>query len=467
MPRALTARQCVWLRIAAALALSASTSAFLTLDTLRQASAGSNTAFLLATPVLGALIATGIRPSPGVGDSEFDWIIAVIFAAGSLLALELLSRRLPTLAGLWHWDHYASVIWAMSIGMVLFTARHVLRLWRLWVFALCAAPAIPYLLLTAQLGGTEDSAVLAAAGLGTVAVYLATSTLGTARRLAAATINLGGAIGASHLLGMQDTWTRPVVVAGLVPVVTVVVVRRAAHRHVAGSLAAHPAKGSLRFPDVGLRSYGVLALIGAALLVLSPQVAAVQPALYADSGWIKEMGLARTADFTFIGRFIGPGTTLTRYAMPPSNADPAVAVDVITAPNLARLNDYTDAVWYPSPTPVNYRPVELGGPAGVEARSAQSDPDAAEADSAGQWYALSWLWQTEHAYERITVVVNQDLNSGTPPSPPQPLTWTNALLEPALWLTRQQPAPIGAVAKRVSRTGALVAERILQAGTSR
>lgn len=72
-----TAARHIRMRIAFALALSAGASALSALDAFRDAGAGSYTAFLVVTPVLGALIATGIRPSPGVGDSEFDWILAV------------------------------------------------------------------------------------------------------------------------------------------------------------------------------------------------------------------------------------------------------------------------------------------------------------------------------------------------------------------------------------------------------
>lgn len=154
-----SAAQHTRLRIAIALTLSAGAWVLPALDALRDAGAGSYTAFLVVIPVLGALIATGIRPSPGVGDSEFDWILAIIFAAASLLALSLLSRRLPTMAGLWHWNHFTCLVWAMTAGMVLFSARHVLRLWRLWLFAFCVTPAVPLLLVTAHLGGTEDNAV--------------------------------------------------------------------------------------------------------------------------------------------------------------------------------------------------------------------------------------------------------------------------------------------------------------------
>ncbi len=440
---------------------------FTSIEALRQASTGSYTAFLIVTPALGALIASGIRPSPGVGDTEFDWIVAIVFAASGLLTIRLLSQRLPTLAGLWHWNYYAPLVWAMAAAMVLFSVRHVLKLWRAWFFAVCCVPAMPFLFLTAQLGGTEDDAILAAAALGTVAVYLATSTFAVHWRLVAAAVNLGVAVGLGHLLGSHDILTRTVLVAGVVPVLTVVSVRRAAHVRVAASLAAHPAKGTARFPAVGARGYGILLLLAAALLVSSPPAYAPKPAFRASGDWIARLNLQRTAEFAFISRFVGPGATLTRYRLALQNSDPAVAIDVISAPNLARLNDYADAVWYPSPTPVNYQPTEIDSPAPVSAKAAQSDSDSASADPSAQWYAVTWLWQAADAYQRVTVVVNQDLTAAAPPAVPRPISGTNTLLEPMLWLSRQQPAPSGIVPKRVIRTADQVAAQILAAGGGR
>lgn len=468
-----TPGQRVWPRIMAVLALTAGASTLLAVDTVRQAGTGSYTAFLVVVPVLAALIASGIRPSPGVGDVEFDWILAVVFGAAGLLAIELVSQRLPALANLWNWGHYALVVWAMSAGMVLFSARHVLRLWRAWVFTLCCVPAMPFLLLTAQLGGTEEDAVLLGVGLGTLAVYLATSTFARLWRLVAAAINLVAAlildvalVGIDNLLGWHDVLARTVVVAGVIPALSVAAVRRAAHVRVAASLAAHPARGSARFPRVGVRSYAVLILLGAGIMFTSTPVSAVQPGSVADSGWVNRLNLQRTGEFDFIRRFAGPGATLTRYTSPTPDGAPAVAVDVIEAPDLARLNDFDDAVWYPSSAPVNYRTADLDGPGGVDAKAAQSDPDTADAAISAQWHALTWLWRTDVGYQRVTVVVNQDLTAGSPP-PPGAIGWTNSLLAPMLWLTRQQPAPSGIVPKRVTRTAEALARQILAAAKPR
>jgi hypothetical protein len=198
------------------------------------------------------------------------------------------------------------------------------------------------------------------------------------------------------------------------------------------------------------------------LLVSAPPVTAERPGLVADRDWPARANLQRIAVFPFITRFLGPGATLTRYT---PEGGSGVVIDVLTAPNLARLNDYDDAVWYPSSTPVTFVAADLG--ASVPAKAAHSDPDSATADLAEQWYALTWLWQTSDDFQRVTVLVSQDLDSGVLPPAPQPITWSNALLGPMLWLTRQQPAPTGVVSKRVSRAAAETARYVLRAGGSR
>lgn len=450
--------QAVWPRIGGLLVIVGIGFALMVTHAIDGATAGSYTAYLLVAPILGALIASGIRPSPGVGDAEFDWMVAILLCAAGLLSLRMLSARLPALSGLWNWHHFTPVIWVMTVGTVLFSARHVLRLWRAWGFALLCAPAMPFLLVTAKLGGTEDDAVMVAAAVGSLAVYLATSTFGLAHRFLAAAVTMAVAVGLDHLVGFEHLLPRTLLVAGAVPVLSVAAVRYAAHVRVAASMAAHPAKGNAKFPHVGGKGLSALIVLAAAMQVSAPPAGSEPARVTADRGWINALNLRPTAEFDFIRRFLGPEATLTRYAL---DGEPAVAIDVISTPNLARLNDYKDAVWYPSATPVSYRPGGIVGP--VEVRTAQSDPDSATSSVAYQWYALTWLWQTGQDYQRVTVVVNQDLRSDTTPAP-EPITWTNSLLEPVLWLSRQQPVPTGVAPKRVSRTAALVAERILAAG---
>lgn len=71
--------------------------------TVAESVAGSRTPQLVALPVLIVLVAAGYRTPPrGVGDTESNWIIALMVAVPALAGFELLGNRLPTLSALWH-----------------------------------------------------------------------------------------------------------------------------------------------------------------------------------------------------------------------------------------------------------------------------------------------------------------------------------------------------------------------------
>jgi hypothetical protein len=183
------------------------------------------------------------------------------------------------------------------------------------------------------------------------------------------------------------------------------------------------------------------------------------------SDWMTAAGLRPTATLDFITRFAGPGSTLTRYRSPADNTNYAVAVDVITAPNLARLRDYDDAIWYPTTVPVDYHAVSLPGPVPVTARTAHTNADRTATDQDGHWHALTWLWRTAEAYQRVTVVVSQVEGLNEPPLP-HALTLRNSLIEPLLWVIRQQPDAPGEVAPEVRDTADSVAAQIVGSATA-
>lgn len=393
-----------------------------TLASIQRNGDGSYTAYLMVVPLLVALIAAEVPPSPGVSDTESDWIVAVIVLAAGFLGVSLISRRLPTLAGLWHWDHYALPISAVATATVVLSIRHMLRLWRAWVFALMCAPTLPYLLVTAQLGGTENDAVAVAAAMGGIAVYLSTRNLSSrnlttgnlstsssamAFRLLAATLTFAVAIGLDRLLRLDSILQRIVIGGGALPALATVAMRGAARLR--RERPSTPAAAKL--PHLGRWSYSALVLLAAALLLTTLPLPAAHPVPTAANDWIARQDLRLTAAFGFIRRFLGPEATLTRYVLPAAVATPAVAVDVITAPNLARLTDYDDAIWYPSDTPVNFQSAEING---IAVAIAHSDPNHHGQSQAAGWYVLTWLWHTAGGYQRVTVVVNQD-QSGLAP----------------------------------------------------
>ena len=178
------------------------------------------------------------------------------------------------------------------------------------------------------------------------------------------------------------------------------------------------------------------------------------------SDWTTAAGLQPTTTMDFITRFAGPGATLTRYRLPAATGEHAVAIDVITAPNLARLRDYDDAIWYPTTVPVDYHAVSLPGPVAVAARTMHTNADRTTTDHDGHWYALTWLWRTAESYQRVTVVVSQVAGPGDPPLP-HALTLRNSLIEPLLWVFRQQPDVPGEVDQEVRDSADTVAAHIV------
>ena len=426
------------------------------LASIRAANEGSATAYLLVVPLLATLMAVGGSGLPrGVMDSESDWIVAGLFAGGGLLALSLVSHRMPTLTSFWHIQQVAVVLFLCSASILIFSVRHVLRNSATWLFAALCAPVVPYLLATAALGGTATAAVAVAAALGSVAVYWSDRRVGRGVRLLAAAANFALAVGVGQLTAGQDMQLRVVFAAGLVPVVSTAALRWASRvtgaRPAVFAPAGRPQRRVWAFPVLFA---GALGLLIASLPL--PSVA-VLPVVRSD--WTSAAGLRPVASPDFIARFIGPGATLTRYQPTGVDTGHAVAVDVITAPNLARLRDYDDAIWYPTTVPVDYADTRLPGPVDLIARTVHTNPDRTANQSDRHWHAVTWLWRTTEAFQRVTVVVSETDGSQEPPLP-RALTLRNSLFEPLLWTLRQQPDAPGEVPQGVRATAESVAAQI-------
>jgi hypothetical protein len=432
------------------------------LATGRAISEGSATAYLLVVPLLGILMAVGGSGMPrGVIDSESDWIVAGLIAGGGLLALSLITRRMPTLTSFWHIDQVAVVLFLYASSILIFSARHVLRNSAAWIFVVLCAPVVPYLLLTATLGGPPTGAVAVASALGSVAVFWSDRAARRPLRTVAAGVNFALALGVDYLMTGQDLALRVAVTAGLIPVLSTAVLRWSARlntgRPVVYAPPGRPQRRVWAFPVLFAAALGLLV----ASLPLRPTPAAPE----VRSDWTTAAGLQPTATLDFIARFAGPGATLTRYRLPSGTGEYAVAIDVITAPNLARLRDYDDAIWYPTTVPVEYHDTSLPGPVAVAARTVHTNADRTATNQDGHWHALTWLWRTTEAYQRVTVVASQTKGQSEPP-PPHALTLRNSLIEPLLWVIRQQPDAPGVVAPEVRDTADSVAAQIVASATA-
>ena len=426
------------LRMAAAVALTAAGWAPVGADALSAASHGSRSAYLLVVPALLVMIAAAYRTPPrGVGDAESDWIVAALVGAGGFTAIHLLGERLPTQAGLWRLPLLGTVVWFACVLIVLFGVRHVVRMWALWLFALCVTTPLPVLLATAALGGSDRAVTAVAAAIGAVAVWLATRAAATRLRVAAAV----GCLGIGLLIAGTWTGTWPtVLVAGALPVlVTAAVLRSRTKRAVA---EAFP------LPDRSPLSAAVLVAAAAVLLltaVPSGGRGAGDVVGAVDDTWTHRTAWGAPTTFGFITRYLGPGSRWERFAVPPVEGLPAAAVDVISTANAGALRDVADAVWYPSARPLAYRNADPSSSLPTGARTIHSDADAATSGTDGQWYAVTWTWHTSTVHQQVTVIVSQALSGAAPPPPPVPLSVSAVSVRPALWLARQQPDDAGPV----------------------
>jgi hypothetical protein len=449
----------LWARIWFVLAMGA-LAYFVQLNEIgRTAFAGSQSAYLVVAPVLAGLVAVGYsHPPRGVIDSESDWIGAILLCVGGFAAIWLIDSRLPTMSALWHIDNIGLLIWVAACGMVVFSARHVMQMWKVWLSGLLLAPVMPFMLMTAQFGGSDTAIAMVSALVGTAAVYLAARFAQMRPRLMATLVNLAASSAAVLLLADAGLYLRVLIAAGAVPVIVVLGLHRFGSK---AHSAALPSLGSA-LPRCKAQSYVALLVGSIALLSIHLPMTRPAPVDEARANWIQAAALSPVADFDFVSRFLGPDASLVRYEAPGGGGEYKTVVDVMTAPDLARLQDFSDAVWYPSSTPVNYSAYDAvsAAPAGI--KTAHSDADSAKNQDTSNWNAVTWVWRSGNDFQQVTVITSQARDLPAPE--PRPLTVHNSLIQPALWVLRQQPLEPGGLDPIVSASTKVVAQRVISAG---
>jgi hypothetical protein len=396
---------------------------------------------LLVLPILIGVIASGYRQAPrGVSDAESDWIVAILAGIVGFTGIYLLRNRMPTLAVQWQLDLWGVLLWIACLVAVMFGVRHVVRMWQLWLFAICCVSPLPFLLTAAAFGGSDTVVALLTSALGATAVYLAGRCASWGRRLSATVVCMASASALTLVVGNHLSLAATVLlVAGIVPVlVTAVMLLRDAH------LMSTASSAWSELPHRSPLSMLMLILVAVALLLINPPHARSLNASTVAVDWEQRAGLVAQEDFPFITRYIGVDATFVRYGMPTEDGMPTAAVDVITTERLPALADFDEAVWYPSSRPIGYQAIE-GGSTPAGARIIHSNADATTSAADVDWYAITWMWKNEDAYQRVTVIVNQALKSDSPPPVPAALSFLDTSIRPALWLARQQPDAVGKV----------------------
>lgn len=439
-PSSIAASRRYWRRLAVFAILSFAAYSFAIADILSDALAGSRAVVLLVLPILIGVIASGYRQPPrGVSDTEANWIVAILVGIVGFTGIFLLKQRTPTLSVQWQLNLWGVLLWIACLVAVMFGVRHVVRMWPLWLFAVCCVSPLPFLLTAAAFGGSDTVIALLTAALGATAVFLAGRCASLGRRLSATMVCLASATALTLLVGDHLSLAATVLlVAGIVPVVvTVVMLLRDAH------LMSTASSAWSDLPHRSPLSMLMLILVAVTLLLINPPHAQSY-ATPVTASWEQRAGLSAEADFPFITRYIGGDATLVRYGVPAAPGMPMAAVDVITTERLAALDDFDDAIWYPSSSPADYLPGE-GELMPAGARVIHSDAETATDAAAVDWYAVTWMWKNGDVYQRVTVIVNQDPGSAAPPPAPAALSLFDTSVKPALWLSRQQARGTGKV----------------------
>lgn len=450
-----------WPRIAIVLTLTVVAYGPVYIALATSAIRGSRTAYLLVTPILSVMLANRFRHAPrGVGDAESDWIVAIVVGGAGYTVIQLIARRLPAAANLWHLHLFAIVLWVACSTAIVLGVRHGVRMGGLWMFATVCAGPMPYLLVTASLGGSDTAAGFLAAGLGVTAVFWSGKpTVFTWRAFASVTC-MCIAIAAVFALRGTNLLITVIVAGGVIPAIHAI-----ALHHVGlatnGQRLTHPPD---RFARRSWTVFASLAALAAALLCTNLQSVHGATLTVAHADWMKHSPLApaKPTEFAFIARFLGRDSTLTRYPVTPITGRPDAAVDVISTTNVGALEDFSDASWYATGAPVNPTVADIGVSTPVAIRAVHSNADSAASDSVPDWYGLTWVWRSASIFQQVTVVVSQSEHR-TPPEP-RPLTLENTMIQPLLWIARQQPDSVGVVNGAVVQRADEIARQIIAAG---
>lgn len=421
--------------------------------------AGSRSVLFVAAPILALVLILSCPPPRGVIDTEVNWIVSLLSSAGALATLALLNNRIPTTSQLWRIDMVGPVIFTAGATGVLLGLRYAFALWDVWLLLVVCVSPVPFLLVGAVFGGSDAGLAGLACVVATVVVFRAARSCTPVWRSATALASLAiGLMASGGILALAPELQSTLLIAtavgaGVVPFAVTRVALRVAPR----TAQINPGLPVAKFPDFS--PVAVLVVLGLSTVMLmaypGPPPRAEPPHAAAD--WPARSGLRAFKNYGFAARSLGPHSTVTRYAesLPSS---PVAAVDVITTQSRGVLESFTNAQWYESSEPVDYESAAFRGPWGqsLVVRAAHSHADTAVNPEAPQWFALTWTWRIPHGYQQVVVVANQHRDA-TLPSPEAPSV-SQSLLDPMLWIARQQPRVVSevepdtiAVAERLAR----------------
>jgi hypothetical protein len=384
-----------------------------------QTTNGDPLAYLFLLPVWGVVLLFGTQLQRGrdldIHDRQVDWVIA-IGVAGFIMMLDVLLRpRLGATAGLVRIDVLALVLFVMVGCILLFGTRATGQSWAAWAFLLACWP-LPYRLIGAALGGTNDTYALLNVMLSAVVVMVAAGRP-RRRRLVAGVLTVVVGVLA---FGVASIALPPVAVqvapsvAALAVVVAVDLRRNRGVRRLpvpsagSGSVVVKPVAAMVALLVFG-GAIGIFAQFAPA--TLDPQTLPITgpgwtTSAVVPSGWTNP-GRHRES---WADRYFGTGSSWYRYQFvsTPKTSHQRVVVDALTVPDVGPLSVYPAIACYKLSVPYleSPTPVPLGH--GVEATLFYANSYEAASPVLARWAMLTWTWKMvghgTTTFQRITVL---------------------------------------------------------------
>jgi hypothetical protein len=440
-------------------------------DFYQQSTNGDPGVYRILLPLIMTMCIIGVSRRPvirvHVYDRNLDAFVALVLAVIGLSIRVLLTPKLGQTNTIWGLSDMLLGLFVL-IGIIILWGLRTAWRYRLADLIILGMCPLPFLLIGAELGGTD-------AIYGTLSVAIATAyyllAAGPDRSWVAAGAALLGGTALAFVLGDLHAWST---VTDLVPAIlvlialTAMIIRSGLERF--GSASA-PDGVTQKMPlAVGL---GVVLLVGIVFGVvetgqsarLPPQAAPAMLPGCSRPPTIPGYRVLTRSTISWAPAYFGRGTTWERatYGVRPHQVIPSLAIDMVQTSRSATLNNYPPQVTYLSGLlAVQGQPTLVEG---IKAQRAFTNSNLAVDPANRSWLQITMTWRNNHTrsktVERTVISVPQTLPGINLLPPPVPPARSGVLLGSFGRLVASQPAYLITPASSVDALAHRVAGEVL------
>ncbi|MFJ4657753.1 hypothetical protein ACIP5Y_41360 [Nocardia sp. NPDC088792] len=382
---------------------------------------GSDIGYVFAIPVLGILAAVGMALRRGaelpIYDRQTDIIVGLLGLLSTAALLGLLVQRYRYEYEVLHLDIVAAPLFLLSMSILLFGLRPVLRFWPVWLLVMLMCLPVLYRYAVITLGGSRPAHGVAMLVPAAVAAAIAT---GRTRRRALAGGILALIAGGVAVFVMR-TWFRdaPLLTYELIPPIagtytatTIMYFNQRGWTSVKPldrAVLPHTAKRSWSAAAAVVFSTGLLMLISVPheYLISSPEMPRLVVARSPEvvPGWQQ----LSAREYPWAKRFFGSRTTWVRQQWQAQRGNPAwdkesrrrrIMVDIVRSDSAHTIERYPEFMLYRLNQPRVSPPIRIDLGHGITARLNTVLDDRRLLS----WTWLSWYWQGPGGAQRISLI---------------------------------------------------------------